>query len=74
MLQFSFYLKLLLCYYFHSCIFALLQAFRLITCCSILFDYSSRYMVCVIHYAIFWWAFLELNQAPHAYQACALTN
>ena len=21
-----------------------------------------------------WWAWLDLNQRPHAYQACALTN
>jgi hypothetical protein len=23
---------------------------------------------------VFWWAWLDLNQRPHAYQACALTN
>ena len=29
---------------------------------------------CVTLYALSWWAWMELNHRPHAYQACALTK
>ena len=47
--------------------------------CSYLVSGISYFVLCFftiydIRYTSKWWAFLELNQAPHAYQACALTN
>lgn len=35
-------------------------------------SYGPGYPICV--YSLGWWVWLDLNQRPHAYQACALTS
>jgi hypothetical protein len=57
-------------------------------CASFVMRIASNLFLKILYFCVFsrntqyairdtyllWWAFLELNQAPHAYQACALTN